>query len=283
MSTSPLLDVDNLSIHFATPDGPVHAVNGMSFAMQRGETLAIVGEQGAGKSVTALALLGRVAGLPGASVQGMIALHGEAALLSHDPVTRDHTQPDAGSTALAARPQPPDLLIVDEPTAGLALPAQTHGLEQAERLRRDHGTALLLLTHDLGLVAGMADRVLVLYAGRVVEEGSASAIFENPRMPYTIELLRSLSPSSTLVASSRERRARQQCPFSGRCPYVQAACLRQVPPLRSVNGHDNGTAAATSPTTTMPHRAACLFDITLETPVPLTRQERERIPAPLEA
>jgi oligopeptide transport system ATP-binding protein len=156
----------------------------------------------------------------------------------------------------------PELLIADEPTTALDVTIQAQILELINNLKEHLHTAVILITHDLGVVAGMTDRMLVMYAGRVVEEGKTSDIFANPRMPYTIGLLRSiprldeeqghtLSPIRGLPPDLID--LPQVCPFSARCDYVQEACMQQVPPLRTV-GDD--------------HKAACLFDITLQTPVP---------------
>jgi oligopeptide transport system ATP-binding protein len=157
----------------------------------------------------------------------------------------------------------PELLIADEPTTALDVTIQAQILELIGRLQRELGTAVIMITHDLGVVAGMADRVMVMYAGRVVEEGPTDEIFARPRMPYTIGLLRSiprldedekrkLTPirglPPDLIALP------QICPFSPRCDYfVAGKCDQQTPPLRDV-GPD--------------HRAACLFDITIDTPMP---------------
>jgi oligopeptide transport system ATP-binding protein len=157
----------------------------------------------------------------------------------------------------------PELLIADEPTTALDVTIQAQILELIGRLQRELGTAVIIITHDLGVVAGMADRVMVMYAGRVVEEGPTEEIFSQPRMPYTIGLLRS-------IPRLDERQGRkltpirglppdlinlpQLCPFSPRCDYfVAGKCDQQVPPLREV-GPD--------------HRAACLYDISIDTPVP---------------
>jgi oligopeptide transport system ATP-binding protein len=157
----------------------------------------------------------------------------------------------------------PELLIADEPTTALDVTIQAQILELINRLKNELGTAVIIITHDLGVVAGMADRVNVMYAGRVVEEGSTSEIFAHPRMPYTIGLLRSiprldegegrkLTPIRGLPPDLIN--FPQICPFSARCDYVvPGKCDALVPPLRQV-GPD--------------HRAACLFDITLETPIP---------------
>jgi oligopeptide transport system ATP-binding protein len=156
----------------------------------------------------------------------------------------------------------PELLIADEPTTALDVTIQAQILELINRLREELETAVIMITHDLGVVAGMTDRVTVMYAGKVVEEGPTKEIFANPRMPYTIGLLRSiprldeergrkLNPIRGLPPNLID--LPQICPFSPRCDYVQERCLTAVPELRSV-GPD--------------HRAACLFDITMETPIP---------------
>jgi oligopeptide transport system ATP-binding protein len=157
----------------------------------------------------------------------------------------------------------PELLIADEPTTALDVTIQAQILELIKRLQQELGTAVIVITHDLGVVAGMTDRVIVMYAGRVVEEGPTEVIFANPRMPYTIGLLRSI-PRLDETESRRLTPIRglppdlinlpEICPFSPRCDYfVAGKCDAVVPPLRQVGPN---------------HRAACLFDITLETPVP---------------
>jgi oligopeptide transport system ATP-binding protein len=140
---------------------------------------------------------------------------------------------------------------------------QAQILELIKRLQQELGTAVIVITHDLGVVAGMTDRVIVMYAGRVVEEGPTEEIFANPRMPYTIGLLRSI-PRLDEEHSRKLTPIRglppdlinlpPVCPFSPRCDYfVAGKCDAVVPPLRQVGPN---------------HRAACLFDITLDTPVP---------------
>ncbi|MGB9754785.1 MAG: peptide ABC transporter ATP-binding protein [Roseiflexus castenholzii] len=162
----------------------------------------------------------------------------------------------------------PELLIADEPTTALDVTIQAQILELIQRLQHELGTAVIIITHDLGVVAGMADRVVVMYAGRIVEEGPTDEIFARPRMPYTIGLLRSIPR----LDEDEDRRLTpirglppdlinlpQICPFSPRCDYfIPGKCDQQVPPLREV----------------VPgHKAACLFDITLETPLPTTGDE----------
>jgi len=164
----------------------------------------------------------------------------------------------------------PELLIADEPTTALDVTIQAQILELINRLKNDLGTAVIIITHDLGVVAGMADRVNVMYAGSVVEEGVTSEIFANPRMPYTIGLLRSiprldeqegrkLTPIRGLPPDLINLPA--VCPFSPRCDYfVAGSCDQTIPPLRAVGQN---------------HRAACLFDITLDTPIPEAQRQVE--------
>jgi oligopeptide transport system ATP-binding protein len=157
----------------------------------------------------------------------------------------------------------PELLIADEPTTALDVTIQAQILELINRLKNELGTAVIVITHDLGVVAGMADRVNVMYAGRIVEQGRTSEIFANPRMPYTIGLLRSI-PRLDEVEGRKLTPIRglppdlihlpEICPFSPRCDYfVAGKCDQVVPPLRSVAPE---------------HHAACVFDITLATPIP---------------
>lgn len=149
----------------------------------------------------------------------------------------------------------PDLLIADEPTTALDVTIQAQILELMKRLQDEIGMAMIIITHDLGVVARMADRVNVMYAGRVIEEGPTDQIFADPRMPYTIGLMQSI-PKLDEVRGNRLNPIRglppdlinlpQVCPFSPRCDYVQDACYQQVPPLRPVQPQQ---------------RAACLFDV----------------------
>ncbi|HMO58442.1 MAG TPA: ABC transporter ATP-binding protein [Roseiflexaceae bacterium] len=157
----------------------------------------------------------------------------------------------------------PELLIADEPTTALDVTIQAQILELIQRLQHELGTAVIIITHDLGVVAGMADRVQVMYAGRIVEEGPTNEIFAQPRMPYTIGLLRSI-PRLDEEQGRKLNPIRglppdlinlpQICPFSPRCDYfVAGKCDATVPPLRQVG---------------VDHRAACLFDISIDTPIP---------------
>jgi oligopeptide transport system ATP-binding protein len=153
----------------------------------------------------------------------------------------------------------PELLIADEPTTALDVTIQAQILELIKRLQDELGMAVIVITHDMGVVAGMSDRVMVMYAGRVVEEGTTKEIFSNPRMPYTIGLLKSIPR----LDDAEDRRLQpirglppdlislpQVCAFSPRCDFFKAGeCDTQVPPLRTVGEN---------------HTAACLFDITID-------------------
>jgi oligopeptide transport system ATP-binding protein len=333
---APLLEVRDLETHFRTQDGVVKAVNKVSFHVNRGETLGIVGESGCGKSVTSLSIMRLIPNPPGKIVGGQILFDGEdlvqmseeemrhirgnrIAMIFQDPMTslnpvltigrqiteslelhmklskREATSRATELLDMVGIPSPgkrldnyphqfsggmrqrvmiamalscnPELLIADEPTTALDVTIQAQILELINRLREELDTAVIMITHDLGVVAGMTDRVTVMYAGGVVEEGPTKEIFANPRMPYTIGLLRSiprldeergrkLTPIRGLPPSLVD--LPQICPFSPRCDYVQEACLNQVPQLRSVAAD---------------HRSACLFDITMETPVPERRSD----------
>ncbi|WP_298817200.1 ABC transporter ATP-binding protein [Chloroflexus sp.] len=328
---APLLEVRDLRTYFQTQDGIVKAVDGVSFYVNRGETLGIVGESGCGKSVTSLSIMRLIPTPPGKIVSGQILFDGDdllqaseeemrhirgnrIAMIFQDPMTSLNpvltigrqiteslelhlklTKKEARDRAIElldmvgipsaskrldnyphqfsggmrqrvmiamALSCNPELLIADEPTTALDVTIQAQILELINRLREELGTAVILITHDLGVVAGMTDRVTVMYAGKVVEEGPTHEIFANPRMPYTIGLLRSIPR----LDEERGRRLKPIrglppnlidlppiCPFSPRCDYAREECLTSAPELRSV-GAD--------------HRAACHFDITIETPIP---------------
>jgi oligopeptide transport system ATP-binding protein len=320
----PLLDVKNLQTHFYTQDGVVKAVDGVSFHVDKGETLGIVGESGSGKSVTSLSVMRLIPNPPGKIVGGQIMFDGDdllkyseeemrrirgkdIAMIFQDPMTSLNPVLTIGRQiteslelhmkmtgkearnravellAMVGIPSPekrlddyphqfsggmrqrvmiamalscnPQLLIADEPTTALDVTIQAQILELIKKLQQELGMAVIVITHDLGVVAGMADRVNVMYAGRLIEEGPTEQIFADPRMPYTIGLLQSI-PRLDEERGHRLDPIRglppdlinlpQVCPFSPRCDYVQDACYQQVPPLRPV-AHNQ--------------RAACLFDI----------------------
>jgi len=311
-----LLSVEGLRTHFATSAGAVRAVDGVSFAIERGEVLGLVGESGCGKSVTSLSIM-RLVPPPGRIVAGRIRLEGDnlldkdaeamrrvrgariamvfqepmtslnpvftigdqiaAAVLAHEGGRRraawdravemlDHVQvPSPGERArdyphqlsgglrqramiaLALAPGP-QLLIADEPTTALDVTIQAQILELMKDLSRRFGVAMLIITHNLGVVARYADRVNVMYAGRIIERSTARELYGNPRHPYTLGLLRSVP------RLDEPRRARldpiqgqppdltrlpRGCAFAPRCAFCVERCLVEIPPLRPVaeGGH----------------------------------------------
>ena len=311
---APLLAVDDLRTHFFTRRGVVKAVDGVSFAVAAGETLAIVGESGCGKSVTALSLMRLVPDPPGRIVGGtvklgevdLLALDEEAmrdvrgkdvAMIFQEPMTslnpvmrigdqiteavRLHqamTRKQAWEKAvemlrLVRIPDParraqdyphqlsggmrqrvmiamavscnPKLLIADEPTTALDVTIQAQILDLMRELQETLGTAIVLITHDMGIVAENADRVVVMYAGRKVEEASAKDLFECPGHPYTKGLLGSI-PNVEVAAHTRTRRARlneikgmvpslsnlpKGCTYAPRCGLASEECRASYPPL----------------------------------------------------
>jgi peptide/nickel transport system ATP-binding protein len=308
MSTrDPLLSVKDLLVTIG--DAPV--VDHMNFTIRAGETLALVGESGCGKSLTARAVMGllppvarRQAGtieLDGRDIApldeaGMAAIRGNVmSMIFQEPTASlnplmtvgrqiiealvTHRRADHGSATRAAlamleevgiadaaqrmRQYPfelsggmcqrvmiaialicrPRLLIADEPTTALDVTIQAQILALMKRLRQDTGTGLLLITHDMGVVADMADRICVMYAGRVVEEGDVFALFRHQRHPYTKLLLKSL-PSvgaerrgllSTIEGAVPDLRSWPAgCRFNPRCPIADDACRNDVPPLADI-------------------------------------------------
>ncbi|WP_449063657.1 ABC transporter ATP-binding protein [Planomonospora algeriensis] len=317
MST-PFLSVRDLTVDFHTEDGVVHAVDGLSFDVEKGTTLGIVGESGSGKSVTSLTVLGlhnpettgiggeiRLDGeeLIGAPRSRMERLRGDKiAMIFQDPLTalspyhtigrqigevfRRHT----GASRAAARdravemltrvgiPQPetrvddyphqfsggmrqramiamalvcdPDLLIADEPTTALDVTVQAQILDLLKDLQQQTGTSIILITHDLGVVANTAHDVLVMYAGRAVERGTVTEVLRDPHHPYTWGLLASMprlggpvdvplrpvrgTPPSLIDVPSG-------CPFHPRCDYPALAgpewCRTERPDLSPHRGH----------------------------------------------
>ncbi|WP_051752011.1 ABC transporter ATP-binding protein [Streptosporangium amethystogenes] len=317
MST-PFLSVRDLTVDFHTEDGVVHAVDGLSFDVEKGTTLGIVGESGSGKSVTNLTVLGlhnpetstisgeiRLDGeeLIGASRSTMEKLRGnKVAMIFQDPLTslspyhtigkqisevyRKHT----GASRAEARaraiemltrvgiPQPktrvddyphqfsggmrqramiamalvcdPDLLIADEPTTALDVTVQAQILDLLKDLQDQMGTSIILITHDLGVVANTAHEVLVMYAGRAVERGSVKEVLREPRHPYTWGLLASMPRLSAPVdVQLRPVRGTPPslinvptgCPFHPRCDFMEVAgpelCRSERPELSPHRGH----------------------------------------------
>jgi peptide/nickel transport system ATP-binding protein len=307
---SRVLEVENLRVTFPGAAGRVAAVDGVSFGLSRGETLALVGESGCGKSLTSLSLLrlvpapGRIE--PGSTIRlgdaDVLALEGEAlrdirgrriGMIFQDPMTsldpvfrvgdqiaegirahfpvskreardravallKDVGIPDPAARADAfphqlsggmrqrvmiaiALAAEPEILIADEPTTALDVTVQAQILEVLDRLRAERGMAVLLITHDLGIVAGRADRVAVMYAGQIVEEATTAALFARPSHPYTQGLFGSiprlagpverLHPIPGAVPSPAAWPS--GCRFRPRCPHAFEPCVRE-PALREV-------------------------------------------------
>ena len=304
---SDLLTVENLTVEFDSDTGPVRAVDGVSFAVRRGETLGVVGESGCGKSVTALSIMrllpsppGRIAGgrilfdgrdllpLPIAEMRAirgrqismiiqdpmsaLSPLHSIGSQLAEtvrihrnvrasdawalgedwlrkvglpDPAQRMRSLPHELSGGMRQRVMiamammlEPALVIADEPTTALDVTIQAQIFELMRELR-DASTALVLITHDMGVIWEMCDRMLVMYAGRVVEEGPVAEVFANPQHPYTVGLLKSMPRSQAkgqrLASIPGQVPAPGQmpagCRFADRCPKVFARCRTEDPSL----------------------------------------------------
>ena len=304
-----LLEVSNLSVQFETPDGTVTAVNGLSFELERGQTVGIVGESGSGKSQTVLAMMGllasngRASGSARFDGQDLLRLSPKAlnsirgnrvAMIFQDPMTslnpyltveRQMTEVlelHKGMTRAQARVRAvqaldavkipeaarrlgmyphefsggmrqrvmiamallcePDVLIADEPTTALDVTVQAQIIALLRELQREHGTAIVVITHDLGVVAGLCDQVMVLYGGRVMEQGSAESIFYQPTHPYTVGLLGAIprigQDGNTLLAipgaPPNMAHLPPGCPFSERCSWAEPRCAGDRPTLISV-------------------------------------------------
>ncbi|PVH29847.1 ABC transporter ATP-binding protein [Pararhodobacter oceanensis] len=316
-----VLEVDNLQTHFSTDEGVVRAVDGVSFQLEAGKTLALVGESGSGKSVTSLSIMrllqkgvGRVAGgrilfegrdLAALTEPEMRRVRGKdiamvfqepmtsltpvytvgdqiaEAIMAHEPISKRAARARAvelletvgiPEPATRARAYPhqlsggmrqrvmiaialacnPKVLIADEPTTGLDVTIQAQILDLMRRLQKETGMAILFITHDLGVVAEMADRVLVMYAGRTVEEAAVEPLFGEPRMPYTQGLMASiprLGSAPEGVSHPRLQAIRgnipsprnlpQGCAFHPRCEHASPDfCTHNVPALEdSGMGH----------------------------------------------
>ena len=311
MSGTPLLSIENLQVHFGTPDGVKRAVDGVSFAIQWGGTLAIVGESGCGKSVTSMSIL-RLLPEPPARIAGAIKFEGrnlldlpnsamrkirgnDISVIFQEPMTslnpvltvgrqigetlrlhqglgrREAEERAVEMLTLVGIPEPrrrvreyphqlsggmrqrvmiaialacsPKLLIADEPTTALDVTIQAHILDLMRDLKARVGAAIMLITHDLGVVAEVADRVVVMYAGRKVEEAPVRDLFRAPRHPYTRGLMGAVPKLGAVEHGATERLAEipgmvpslkqriEGCVFAGRCPDVTDLCRAYAPAL----------------------------------------------------
>ncbi len=324
-NVKPILEVSELRTRFHIAEGTVHAVNGVSFDLQYGEMIAVVGESGCGKSVTMMSILRLIPIPPGEIASGQVLYDGrdlfkltdsemeglrgkEIAMIFQDPMTalnpvltvgrqlgepmRVHLGMDkkavrARSIELLERvgiPDPaqrlseyphqfsggqrqrvmiamslacsPSILIADEPTTALDVTIQAQIVELVLGIRESMEMSVIWITHDLGVVAEMADRVIVMYAGFIVEEALVDDLYEDPRHPYTQALLAALPR----VDKRRDKRLRsipgappnllavpKGCPFAARCELAFDHCREEMPPLNPVG---------------LKHQAACWVDVT---------------------
>jgi oligopeptide/dipeptide ABC transporter ATP-binding protein len=311
-----LVDVKELKVYFDTDDGIVKAVDGVSFHINKGETLGVVGESGSGKSVTSLAIMRLIPVPPGRIAGGQILFGGEdlvkkpesamrrirgndISMIFQEPMTSlnpVYTVGDQIAEAIVLHqkksyrqamklaiemldlvgiPEPakrvknyphqmsggmrqrvmiamalscgPKLLIADEPTTALDVTIQAQILDLMRKLQREIGMSILFITHDLGVIAEMADRVVVMYAGRAAEEADVEEIFGKPKMPYTMGLLNSI-PRVDKAAHHQQRLQvipgnvpnplylPPGCAFHPRCSYVVDDCTKEIPPLEDAGG-----------------------------------------------
>ncbi|MCC6378681.1 MAG: ABC transporter ATP-binding protein [Burkholderiales bacterium] len=307
-ASAPLLAVDRLRIEFPTRRGTLVAVHDVSFEIARGEVLGVVGESGAGKSITGAAIIGLI-DPPGRIAGGEIRLEGrridalppaemrrvrgrEIGAVFQDPLTslnplytigrqlvetiRTHLstgEAEARARAIALLEEvgipaasrridqyphqfsggmrqrvvlalalcaQPKLIVADEPTTALDVSIQAQIIQLLKRLCRDHGTAVMLVTHDMGVIAETADRVAVMYAGRIVEIGPAADLIHRPRHPYSIGLMGSIPSIGGSVerlvqidgAMPRLDAVPSGCAFHPRCPRAIERCRRELPELR---------------------------------------------------
>lgn len=325
---SKILEVKNLVTKFYTLDGVVNAVNGVSFDLEEGETLAIVGESGSGKSVTMMSLLGLIPMPPGKIEAGTAIFNGaegrrdllqmppdelrdvrggQIGFVFQDPIStlnpiltigeqiseiltrhKGISKSDAKGHSLkllaqVGIPDPelrykafpfqfsggmrqrvviaiaiactPKIIIADEPTTALDVTVQAQIVELFKQLREALGVAVIWITHDLGVVAGVAERVLVMYGGRPVEIAQVNDLYAHPRHPYTIGLLGALP---RMDARESERLVsikgsppdlllpQRHCPFAWRCEHAFDRCWQEIPPLITVSER---------------HQTACFYDL----------------------
>ncbi|WP_144461337.1 ABC transporter ATP-binding protein [Siminovitchia fortis] len=307
-----VLEVKDLHVSFHTHAGEVKAVRGVNFNVGQGETVAIVGESGCGKSVTAKSIMKLLPSPPVQYKQGSIEFQGknllevsekemqrirgnQISMIFQDPMTSLNPTSKVGSQIMEAIlkhndinkkaaiekaidmlklvgiPQPdkrvnqyphefsggmrqramiamalacnPRLLIADEPTTALDVTIQAQILELMKKIQKETGTSIILITHDLGVVAEVADRVVVMYAGQVVETGTVKELFANPQHPYTMGLLNSIprldmdktQPLSPIIGTPPDLiEPPEGCPFYARCQYAMRVCKGNDPDLEEV-------------------------------------------------
>ncbi|MEU5691632.1 ABC transporter ATP-binding protein [Actinosynnema sp. NPDC020468] len=303
----PLLEVEDLRVEFRTRDGVARVLNGVSYHVSAGETLAVLGESGSGKSVTAQAVMGILDTPPAFVTGGSVRFHGEEllrakperrravraegiamifqdALSALNPVftvgfqieeqlrvRRGMSRADARTRAVElldlvripharqrVRDYPhqfsggmrqramiamslaldPEVLIADEPTTALDVTVQAQIMDLLAEIQRERDMGLVLITHDLGVVAEVADRIVVMYAGRIVEQADAYSLFRAPGHPYTAALMRSLphlESKGTRLDTIKGLppsllRIPSGCPFHPRCPRAESLCATEIPP-----------------------------------------------------
>ncbi len=308
-----LLEVKNLTVHYVTHDGTFKAVNDVSFSIEKGETMGLVGETGAGKTTTALSIMKLIPDPPGKIINGSIVYEGknvfemtqmelqgmrggQVSMIFQDPMTAlnpvirvgdqiaeviglhqdcsklmakrlaremletvgipgnradDYPHQFSGgmkqrviiAIALACNPE---LLIADEPTTALDVTIQAQILQMIQRMKQERGISMLLITHDLGIVAETCDKVAIMYAGEIVEYGSIYDVFDDHRHPYTAGLFDSLpsldkkvhrlKPISGLMPDPAN--LPEGCKFHPRCPMAVQLCTEQEPPVVELSdGH----------------------------------------------
>lgn len=310
-ASAPLLEVSNLAVEFRTNQGVVRAVNGISFSLEAGKTLAILGESGSGKSVSAQAVMGIIDSPPGFITSGSIRFRGaeliglpeperrkyrgekiamifQDALSSLNPVYtvgfqiaemfrrhRDASRSESKEAAIEAMERvkiplareranayphefsggmrqrvmiamaialDPDILIADEPTTALDVTVQAQIMGLLDELQAETGMGMILITHDLGVVAEVADEVAVMYAGKIVEQADCIECFARPAHPYTFGLMHSIPRADRRLARLSPikgsppdlMRIPAGCAFHPRCEFVRDTCRTETPELRRV-------------------------------------------------
>jgi oligopeptide transport system ATP-binding protein len=330
INTSTLLEIKNLTVQFHTPEGTVHAINDISYHINKGETVAIVGESGCGKSVSVMSILGLISQPPGEILHGealykgqnlismsedqLLTIRGqEIGLIFQDPMTslnptltmekqlteaiikhkkvnkraarqiaieylgmvgitdaeqRLKNYPHQFSGGMRQRAMMammlalnPNLLIADEPTTALDVTIQAQIIDLTKRIKEETQMSMIWITHDLGVVAELAERVIVMYAGEIMEEADVISLFHSTRHPYTMALLQSLPRVDYRRDTERLKSIQGSppscynvhlgCPFADRCSFVIDKCWEKKPPLLAV---------------AQEHRVACWIDVTTGEP-----------------